>query len=303
MSPRQGLTAKGTPPTFIVIGAGKCGTTSLHAYLDLHPEISMSKVKETNHFLSGCRAFQGRTIDEWRDYIATMDARSPVRGESSPTYSTYPRFEGVPKRISESIPDVKLIYLVRDPVERIVSQYLMRASSNQPHLRVPDPGIGFEEVVGNLHDRHNPFACPGYYMTQIRQYLEYFPAGNLLVVDSNELQTDRRTTLQGIFRFLGVDDSFWGSSMTGKMNVGSEKRRVRKPYETLVNHPSVSWIRNRMPAATWKALTGPVRKRISSPVERPVPGPAFRLRVEEAFGEEIAELREFTGQKFSSWSV
>lgn len=303
MSRGQGLRSMGAPPTFIVIGAVKCGTTSLHYYLGSHPEISMSKVKETNYFLGECREFQGRIIDVWSDYTATMDGRFPARGESSPAYSMYPRFEGVPKRISEAIPDVRLIYLVRDPVERIVSQYLMRAASSQQSIRVPDPGIGFEAVVGDLHDRFNPFACPGYYMTQIRQYLEYFPAGNLLVVDSNELQTDRRATLQKIFRFLEVDDSFWDDSMTGKMNVGSEKRRVRKPYEALVNHPYASWVRNRVPAKTWKTLVGPVRKRISSPVERPVPGPAFRLKVEEAFGEEIAELREFSGQDFSSWSI
>jgi hypothetical protein len=303
MSSGKGPTTKGAPPTFIVIGAVKCGTTSLHAHLDLHPEISMSRVKETNHFLSESREFQGTTIDGWGDYISTMDARSPVRGESSPAYSMYPRFEGVPKRISESVPDVRLIYLVRDPVERIVSQYLMRVASNQQSIRVPEPGIGFEAVVGDLHDHLNPFACPGYYMTQVRQYLEHFPAENLLVVDSNELKIDGHATFRNIFRFLGVDDSFWDDSMTGKLNVGSEKRRVRKPYEALVKHPYASWVRSRISAETWKSLTGPVRRLISTPVERPEPGPAFRLRVEEAFGEEIAELREFTGKRFSSWSI
>lgn len=294
----------GAPPTFIIIGAVKCGTTSLHAYLDFHPEISMSKVKETNHFLADCPTFPGKVVGGWHEYIATMDAGAPVRGESSPAYSMYPRFEGVPGRIYEAIPEVKVIYLVRDPVERIVSQYLMRVASSQPHLRVADPGLGFERVVGDLEDRRNPYACPGFYMTQIRQYLDHFRPENILVVDSSDLEADRRETLRTIFRFLAVDELFWDQRiMASRLNVGASKRRVRDEYAAFIGRPPLSWIRDLVPDKYRQTLTQPFRNHMTQPIERPVPEAEFLSRVQDAFGEEIAELRKFTGMSFSSWNI
>ena len=115
-------------PNLIVIGAAKCGTTSLHAYLDEHPEIAMSREKELHFFVD--RKNWGRGI-EW--YEAQFDASAPVRGESSPGYSAYPLYEGVAERMARVVPDAKLVYLVRDPVERVVSHYTHR-TVNWPEM-------------------------------------------------------------------------------------------------------------------------------------------------------------------------
>ena len=95
-------------PTVIVIGAAKCGTTSVHEYLDDHPEVAMSAEKELNFFVEEKNWPRGIA---W--YESQFDPDAPVRGESSPTYTAYPEYHGVPERIRSVVPDAKLIYLVR----------------------------------------------------------------------------------------------------------------------------------------------------------------------------------------------
>ena len=105
-------------PNLIIIGGLKCGTTSIHHYLGLHPEIHMSKPKELNFFVEELNWDLGL---DW--YRGRFDDRFAVRGESSPHYTNLPYFEGVPERIHEHIPDAKLIYMVRDPISRILSHW------------------------------------------------------------------------------------------------------------------------------------------------------------------------------------
>jgi hypothetical protein len=107
-------------PSLIVIGAQKCGTSSLHAYLDAHPEIAMSTPKELDFFGGPGFANWERGVD-W--YRAQFDPEAPVRGESSPSYTAYPFVVGTPERIHALVPGAKLIYMVRDPIERLLSQW------------------------------------------------------------------------------------------------------------------------------------------------------------------------------------
>ena len=106
-------------PNLIIIGGLKCGTTSIHHYLGLHPEIQMSKPKELNFFVSELNWDLGL---DW--YKARFDARFEVRGESSPHYTNLPRFTGVAERIRQHCPDAKLIYMVRDPIKRVLSHWV-----------------------------------------------------------------------------------------------------------------------------------------------------------------------------------
>src|SRR5947208_13622101 len=100
---------EGALPNLVVIGAQKCGTSGLHYYLSLHPEISMSKPKELNFFIAERNYPRGL---DW--YRAHFDPTAKVRGESSPNYTAYPLHVGVPERMHSIVPDAKLLYLVRD---------------------------------------------------------------------------------------------------------------------------------------------------------------------------------------------
>src|SRR5437588_11576552 len=99
-------------PNLIIIGAAKAGTTSLHYYLDHHPQVHMAKIagakdKEMSHFWR----------DDWQErrawYESHFDVPEPVRGEASVAYAHFAYHPDVPRRIHETIPDVPLIYMVR----------------------------------------------------------------------------------------------------------------------------------------------------------------------------------------------
>ena len=110
---------KGTLPNLIIIGAQKCGTTSLHYYLNLHPQILMSREKELNFFITERNWSKG--VDWYRSQFVE---KAEIYGESSPNYTDYIRFGGVPERMYSVVPDARLIYILRDPIERIVSHYV-----------------------------------------------------------------------------------------------------------------------------------------------------------------------------------
>src|ERR1700680_4934439 len=107
-----------TLPNFLIIGAAKAGTTSLYNYLSVHPEIFMSKRKELSFFDPQRRWHLGV---EW--YKSNFDASYPVNGEASPRYTRYPRTTGVPERIQQTLGTPKLIYILRDPINRLLAQY------------------------------------------------------------------------------------------------------------------------------------------------------------------------------------
>src|SRR4051812_3312851 len=109
-----------TLPNLIVIGAKKSGTTSLYVYLDAHPEISMTRDKELNFFVEERNWSRGLG---W--YGEQFDAGAPVRGEASPYYTALPHHRGVPERMASVIPDARLVYMVRDPIARLLSHYDM----------------------------------------------------------------------------------------------------------------------------------------------------------------------------------
>src|ERR1700742_3642982 len=119
-------------PNFIIIGGLKCGTTSIHHYLGLHPEIQMSKPKELNFFVT---ELNWDLALDW--YASRFDDRFKVRGESSPHYTNLPRYEGVAERIRTHCPDAKLLYMVCDPDNQYVnrSRYWMQL---QPYLELFD---------------------------------------------------------------------------------------------------------------------------------------------------------------------
>ena len=135
---------EGALPNLIIIGGLKCGTTSLHHYLNLHPEIAMSRPKELNFFVSELNWPLGR---DW--YAGHFDRSARIRGESSPHYTNRPSFNGVPGRMHELLgSDVRLVYVVRDPIDRILSHYLHNV------------GGGYEDRIGRT-----PVVNPGQFGT------------------------------------------------------------------------------------------------------------------------------------------
>jgi hypothetical protein len=262
-------------PNLLVIGAAKCGTTSLHEYLALHPEIAMSQQKELNLF----------SAEDWRErldwYAAQFPDHSPVRGESSPTYTFHPFLPSVPERVRSVLPDARFIYLVRDPVERAISNYVEMYS-----LKLEARPI---DVALTDLDPANPHLCSSRYATQLRRYLDCFDTERILVIDSSDLRERRADTLRRIFEFLEVDPGFRSTGFEREYN----------PRTIKVRYGDVGWWMVTRGVGTRRLgqrghLVGPLRRLLSRSVPRSI-SPATRELLTEQFAGEVARLRELTG--------
>jgi Sulfotransferase domain len=278
-------------PNLIVIGGMKCGTSSLHYYLSLHPEIAMSERKELDFFVAEKNWKRG--ID-W--YSSQFAVDTPIRGESSPNYTKFPTFAGVPERISSLLPQAKLIYLVRDPIERILSHYIHNYSAGRAN----------DTIARVLEGPDGPhyLDCSRYFM-QLEQYLRHYPSPSMLVVSTEELREGPREALETIFRFLGVDDSFHPAEFASKRNESRTfTRSTRAGYalSRLSSRVGSSRVRPFIP----RALARPVKafsERSAAAIERPVMDNALRQRLAAALRDDVERLREFTGKGFESWPL
>lgn len=222
-------------PNFVIIGAMKGGTTSLYHYLRGHPEIFMTETKELHYFVADKNL--GRGLDWYERQFAGAEGR-PAVGEASPDYAKYPIHDGVPRRMAEVLPDVRLIYLLRDPVERIRSHYLhdlARGRERRP--------IG-EAVPANPH-----YLAPSRYALQIEQYLAHFARERLLLLRSEDLRADRTASLQQVYRFLGVDDAWTPPDGAGLYNTAEGKRSPGALLRAGRRLPGASALRRLAPGA------------------------------------------------------
>lgn len=207
-------------PNLVVIGAMKCGTTALHRCLAEHPEIAMAAQKELNFFIGPADPLDhSATGPTWyrglQWYRDQFDQSAPVRGESSPGY-TSPDHPEAAARMSAIIPTARLVYLVRDPVYRAISQY-------RHHAAEGDETRPYEEA---LLDPESQYVSRGRYAERLAPFLEHYPTHQICVVAQEHLLTQPRRVLKQIFRFIDVDDTYWCDSFLARANSSAGTRVV-----------------------------------------------------------------------------
>lgn len=268
-------------PNLIGIGAAKCGTSALHAYLSAHPDIGMTTHKEVKHFgsaewLSGLKA-----------YAELFDATFTVRGETSPTYSMDPYIPGVPEQMAAVLPAARFVYLVGDPLRRIVSHWA-------EHRALTFERRSLEEALADAENPFNPYVAASRYGHQLSRYLDVVGAERVLVVDQRDLRDRRRETLQRIFTFAGVDGDHWVPEYEAEHNAAAEKLEPNRLGRWIVD-------RRRLRAAVRRrALVRPLTARRMAPVEPP---PPLRARLERILEPDAAQFRKLTGMAFDHWCV
>jgi hypothetical protein len=271
-------------PNLFIVGAMKCGTSSLHFYLDQHPSISMSSDKEPSVFTDE------RWMEELVRYGELLDGSAPVRGESSTNYSKWPAFPNVPERIARVVPDARLIYIVGDPFSRTVAHYVQLVADGAEDRPL-------REALRNLEDQRNTYVWNSRYGTQIERYLEHFPAENLLVLDRHELLDERAATLRKVFRFLGVDEHFSSPRFQELLNTGHDKRRLGRIGVRLRASGAAEAYRRALPAGWRRRLSPGLRTVVSRPVERPALDAETFGRLAEIYEPEMRRLEELTGKR------
>jgi hypothetical protein len=185
------MSERGRLPDFIIIGSMKAGTTSLYEYLRAHPDVFMPAVKELDFFVSELNWRRG--LDWYASRFASVPNGTACVGEASTSYTKYPRYDGVSARIRAHLPDVRLVYSVRDPVERVRSHH-------QHNVKLGEESEPIDRAI-----RTNP-AYLDYtrYATQIERYLEHFPRDRIFVITAEALRHDRRATVARVCDFLGI---------------------------------------------------------------------------------------------------
>lgn len=208
----DGRVDQGALPTFLVVGAAKSGTTSLWHYLRSHPQVFMPETKEPGFFVQEIAWKRGRA---WYEGLFAAGASAAARGEASATYTMFPVLAGVPERIASVVPDVRIIYLMRDPVERMRSGYVQRLGVGEER-RPLRTALLFDATYVNLSR----------YAMQLEQYFDWFPRAQVLLLTAEELRDRRSETMDRVLSFIGVDAAP-SVDLTTELNRGADKRAVR----------------------------------------------------------------------------
>ncbi len=278
-------------PNLVLIGAMKSGTTSLHYYLGLHPEISMSKPKEIDFF----------SIDNnWKKgikwYESHFNKSTKVRGEASTSYTKHPEFPNVPERMYSIIPNAKLIYLLRDPVERIISHYIQNYSAGREKRT-------FNKAMNIINQNH--YVNCSKYFYQLEQYLKYYNSSNIMIIPSYNLKYQRRRTLKKIFKALKVDEAFYCPEYSNVLHKSVDKKRenvfglILKYLYPRLPVKVKNIIKKGLPDIVinnHKAFT-----KVS--IQQPELDENLKMDITNCIMDDILKLRKFTGIKFSDWCL
>ncbi|GAB4244142.1 MAG: hypothetical protein Kow0049_33950 [Stanieria sp.] len=223
-------------PDFIIAGAAKGGTSSLYNYLSHHPQILLPHKKELDFFWKN---FQKGTDWYLAHFPSITDQPNFITGEATPNYI---RFSVVAERIYQSFPGVKLIFLLRNPVERAISWHYHKVNHGQINSNLAD-AIALElkqletQNVAELAKAgyRNPDNILGsLYLYQLQPWLELFNREQFLILPSEELYTNPAQVMEKVFKFLGLPNH--PIAQYPKVNAGSYQNNDSQIKTTLTNY-------------------------------------------------------------------
>jgi hypothetical protein len=288
-------------PDFIVIGAAKAGTTALYWYLADHPQVCMSKVKETNyfaygldgtgHWLYGDPELHHFPIKSRDDYERSFDGAGDAIaiGEASPIYLECPQSAA---RIAVAIPDARIICGIRDPVDRAYSDYLMYLRSRG---RPFDPARELNPLAAWAHPDSHWMRISRYH-DALRRYFDRFPRQQILVFLFDDLRSDQAGLVRDIYGFLGVDEGFLPDFATPH-NIGGMpgNRAVEKVFTSSTLKTALDpWIPRRATDWARKMRTRNLRQAPKLPAE-------LGQELRERFREDIMKTSELIGRDLGVW--
>jgi hypothetical protein len=280
-------------PNFLIIGARRAGTTSLYHYLRAHPQVFMPPEKELNFFVPNKNWTRGL---RWYEQRFEQADDALAIGEASPSYTRFPRSQGIPALIAQVLPDARFIYLVREPIERMVSHYLQ----NLRYLWESE--LSAETAL--LGDRR--YIDGSSYAMQVEQYMLHFPRKRLLIVMTEDLRNARTATMERIYRFLGVDSTTVPANLNEEYNAtNSEQSRAVRPTASVFsrNLRRLPGYR-RLASATPHSLKKVKRRLATSEIGSTVRiSHEVRQELERRLRPDMERLRDYMGEDFDGWGI
>lgn len=221
----------GRLPDFIIIGAMKSATSTLHKQLNGQPGVFMSTPKEPNFFSDD--PIYNRGLDWYQDLFCEAQEYD-ICGESSTHYTKLPDYPLTIERLKDAIPNPKLIYIMRHPVDRLISHYMHQWSEGVISCDIDKAIDRYPELIN--------YSCYG---KQLIPFLDTFGEQALLPVLFNDLKSSPQLSLEVIGRFLGISDraGLQWDFKDGQDNVS--RNRIRRFYgsELIINSRPMEWIR------------------------------------------------------------
>lgn len=181
-------------PNLFIIGAMKSGTTSLHNYLNTHPRIAMSDLKEPGYFVKELSLHKG---EQWYLDLFHDASQYVYRGESSTHYTKLPTYQGVAERLFKFCPNARLLYVMRDPFERTVSHYW--------HMVRDHEGGGESRAIVDAVKQRPDYLAFSDYATQLRPYIALFGRQAIYTLTFEALSRDPNAEVNRIFEWLELD--------------------------------------------------------------------------------------------------
>jgi hypothetical protein len=265
-------------PDFIVIGAMKCATTTLHEQLSRQPGFFMSRPKEPNFFSDDAIYARGWA---WYSSLFPSAAAEGLRGESSTHYTKLPTYPHTVERMARDLPRLKLIYLMRHPIDRLISQYVHEVTAGGVTQGLREALVCHPELIDYSR-----------YSMQIRPYLDAYGPEAILPVFFSRLISHPQSELERIGRFLGHPGRLRWDERLPPQNRGTDRLRPSPVREVLVRAPVLKAIRRCVLPRQWsQSLKGLWRARL----EPPCLSPGLHARLREVFDPDLAQLGSWLG--------
>ena len=301
------MESPGQLPDFMIIGAMKAGTTTLHAYLRRDDRIFMASPKEPQFFSRDHVYSRGI---KWYKSLFSNASPEHVCGEASTCYSRWPAYPDAPARIAEHAPHVKFIYVMRHPVDRLYSHYahtMQVRRSRDAAYRV----VSVDEFIETDVDA----VSASLYIRQIERYLEFFSRSRFLFLTFDELSADPSPVLQKVQRFLNLEPAVLENGkplVTNRTGDLMARSRIKKIVRSVQAAPGVSLIATMVPRS-WRSPARATAKNLAHSLlgariarrfqnELSPLLPETRARLLKLFEAPTRELEVFLGHSPPSWS-
>ncbi|MCP4001716.1 MAG: sulfotransferase [Gammaproteobacteria bacterium] len=276
-------------PTYIGIGVQKSASTWLHRILAEHPEVAVPERKEINFF-----SFYFDHGYQWYEAQFPHSAAQCQLGEISPSYFCE---QATPERIYQYLPQIKILLILRDPIQRALSNH--RHEIRVGHITGSD--LSFETGLLN-----NPmYIEQGLYATQLKRWLEYFPLDQIKIVLMEEIKSDPLAVAKDMYKFLGVNEAYQPIGLNQKFNQSYANRshsltRLKDIIYNATRIPGLSWIWNLGSKMGLKML---YRNINTSPSNAVIPEPTQQTldMLRERFEPEVRELQAIIGRPLDAW--
>ena len=309
-------------PDFFIAGAVKSGSTSAYYYLSEHPEVFMSPIKEPHYFSSDDMDFslfrplvrkrvQSFNLDAYLDsnmdqvvhraYIRTITdyvrlfknmKDEKAVGEASTSYLWSVT---APKRIKQQIPDAKIIIMLRNPVERAFSHYLMDFKNNLVKGSFSDALEQDQKVIHASWGKNSMYVETGMYAEQVKRFMDIFPAEQILIVLYDDFKGNTLETMKTIYHFLAIDESYI-PDLTKKYNT------FFLPVNPLAGKIMNNiFLRKHIIDRLGNGFKEPFKKLFSKKGEQPAMSDKEKLFLMDVYKEDIVNLQQLIKKDLSNW--